>query len=477
MATPWAADSPRCRGHEVPAPQGTTSSATFVISAASHQQLAYETYHTDGRTIVGPLSHALAVALPRLRSGDSYRDLHSHVVEVIRGKGLAQSPQIEGPADIEVFGNLLTDHDAWVLVASDEGDGRLVLEGGELRGLGIDSEVEMRGSLASEDPDAVLATGRVVEASPLSSVVQLDSLPPPDADLAAARAFVTRESFGDLTTRIMVDEGVHPAIAALIRDSLEARWIVSVVTGADEGADGILSREGSDRVRLRTTHDENPVGAAFQVTDGRGAGELASHVEAFARNTYLRKLSPRDPTINVTLSLHPATADHATCRVETADTTTFAYATRLAEGQSDWRIVPSDEEVFVLKVTNHGASEPYFAILDLMPNGTIGQLHPPLQYSAAEARLLPGEEYMLPFCYAVDPVPGIEVIKLFATREPVDFRPLLTRRRMVSRGPPPSDLERLLGETYESTRSGSVGAAPAMASVSSVQIDVVLDRR
>ena len=120
-----------------------------------------------------------------------------------------------------------------------------------------------------------------------------------------------------------------------------------------------------------------------------------------------------------------------------------------------------------------------FAILDLMPNGEIYQLFPPPNYSLAEARLEPQQEYVLPSCYAVDPIPGLEVIKLFATREPVDFGPLLTRRgrnARASRGPL-HDLERLLIETYEGARSGRLGANPTMASVSSVQIEVLDNSR
>ena len=448
----------------------------IVISAASHQQTAWETYHTDGRTIVGSLSHALAVALPRMRHGESYRDLYGMVVEVMRGKRLPQAPQIEGPADLEVFGSLLTDYEAWVLVGSVEGDGKLVLEGGELRGLGVGSEVEIRGSVGSEQASAVLATGKVVESSPLSSVLQLDSPPPANADLTTGRAVVTRESLGDLTTKIMIDDSVDPATAGLIRDSLAARWVVSVIADAGAGADAVLSQESAGRVLLRTTYDGMPVGDATEVTDQRGVGRLVNLVEEFARNAYLRKLSPRDPTIDVTLSLHPATADHSSCNVREADTTRFVHATRLAEGHGDWRISPSPDEVFILKVRNNGASEPYFAILDLMPNGAISQLFPPTRYSAAEARLRPYQEYTLPYCYAVDPVPGLEVIKLFATREPVDFRPLTTSRGQRNRFGAPNDLERLFSETYQRTRSGEVGAKPALASVSSVQIEVVLDR-
>ena len=468
------AEAPRTR---VPGSRGGGGVDYVVISAASHQQLAWETYHTDG-TIVGPLSHALTVALPRMRKGNSYRDLHALIVEVLRGKRLPQSPQIEGPADTEVFGNQMTDYEAWVLVKSDEGDGSLTLEGGELRGLGTGSEVEIRASLGNDDPDAVLATGTVVKSSPLSSIVELDSLPSEDVDLTTGRAFVTRESFGDLTTKIALDEGMDSAIAEFIRDSLDASWIVSVVTEDDAGADGILAEEnGSGRIQLRTTYDRMPVGEPIDVADQRDAGRLATHVVKFARNAYLRKLNPTDPEIDVTLSLHPATADHASCTVAEADTTQYRNAERLIDGNSDWRITPSSVEVFVLKVTNNADSEPYFAILDLMPNGEISQLFPPVRYSIEEARLAPFQEFIVPTCFAVDAIPGLEMMKLFATREPVEFRPLLTvrgRQTRAARGPL-HDLERLFSEIYVRTRAGEVGPKPGMASVSSVQIEVVVD--
>ena len=440
-----------------------------VISAASHQQLAYETYHTDGRTIVGTLSHALSVALPRLRPGDSYRDLHSHLAEIIRSKQPGQSAQIEGAADIEVFGNLLTDPEEWVRVESDDGDGRLVLEGGELRGLGTASAVEIRGSAGSEDAEVALATGTVVESSPLHSVVELDSLPTylPSGgrDLAGARAFVTRESFGDLTAKIMVDASIDHDLAQLIRDSLDARWIISIVTDSDAGTDGVIAQEDAGRVRLIATHDHAPVGEAVEVVDDRGAGHLASHVEVFARSAYVRKLNPHDPSLEVTLSLHQWDGDPAQCHAS-ADAPNFVDEVRLTAGQA-----------FFLKVTNHTDAAPYFAILDLMPNGQLKQLFPEGRMTAEEARLAPNQELVLPGCWAVEPVEGIEVLKLFATREPVDFGPLVRSGGRTHRGggEAPNDLERLFAEAYSPTRSERVGATPAMASVSSVQIVVVLD--
>ena len=468
------AEAPQTPG---PSSRGASGVDYIVISAASHQQLAWETYHTDGKTIVGPLSHALTLALPKMREGNSYRDLHALIVEVIRGKQLPQSPQIEGPADTEVFGNQMTDYVSWVGVRTDQGDGDLVLDGGEFRGMGVGSEVEMRASLAADDPDAVLTTGKVVQSSPLSAVVRLDSVPSEGIDLTTSRAFITHESYGDLTTKVAIDGGMDPKVAGLIGDSLQARWIVSVVTDDEAGADGVLEEEGgSGRIQLRTMYDGMPVGEPLQVSDRRGAGVLAAHVENFARNAYLRKLTPNDPEIDVVLSLHPATADHATCTPARADTTRFGEAERLNDTNNDWRITPSSNEVFLLKITNRGDSRPYVTILDLMPNGDIYQLLPSPNYSLAEARLEPQQEYVLPSCYAVDPIPGLEVIKLFATREPVDFRSLLTRRRTAGAGSRGSlhDLERLLVESYDRARSAGVGAKPAMASVSSVQIEVVV---
>ena len=465
---------------EVPRTRGASALDYVVISASSHDEKAFETHHTDGRTIVGTLSHALSVALPRMRTGDSYRDLHSQVVEIIRAKQPGQSPQIEGTADMEVFGNLLADYEAWVRVGSDEGEGRLVLEGGELRGLGTRSEVEIRGRAGSGDAEVVLATGTVVESSPLSSVVQLDSLTAygdsllaRGENLTAARAFVTRESFGDLTARIMIDESVDPEVAELIRDSLSTRWIVSMTMEPDAGADGIVSQEGTGRVRLKRTHDGMPVGDAVEIVDGNGAGRLAILVESFARSEYLRKLNPHNSSIDVSLSLHPWDGDPRECREE-KDATGFVDEITLSAGRA-----------FFLKVTNHGGTNPYFAILNLMPNGAIGQLFPEPRHSSAAARLKPHGEVTLPGCWAaglmrersgrIVPVLGLEVLKLFATGEPVDFNPLINSsgtQHRSSRGPP-HDLERLFGNTYQRARSVRVGARPAMASVSSVQIEVV----
>ena len=477
------AEAPSAGG---PRARGGDELRYVVISAASHDELAWETYHTDGETPVGPLAHALSLALPKMRTGNSYRELHSQIVAITRNTRRPQSPQIEGPADTEVFGNQLIDYEPWVLVRSDEGDGRLELDGGELRGLGRDSEVEIRASMGADDPDALLATGRVVDPHPLWSVVELDSLPS-NVQFDGARAFVTRESFGDLTTKIAIAETMDPRYAENIRNALDSVWIVSVVTGSVAGADGILVQNDSGLVQLTTPHNEMPVG------DPLPLDAIHNHVAQFARNVYLRKLRPDDASIDVTLSLHPGTlvknrVDACPSSPESVvDTTRYVNAERLIARNADWRILyeerrPSElpNEGYYLRVSNNGESEVHFAILSLMSDGNIKLLYPKGLVTPAEAKLRARQTLTVPDCFVVTNSPGIDEIKLFATREPVDFAPLLAapRRTVGSRGDSEQhDLERLLTETYRPTRSESIGGKPSGTSISSILIDVVVNKQ
>ena len=144
------------------------------------------------------------------------------MVEVLRRKG-RHPPQIEGRADTKIFSNLPADYEHWVGIRFVGADGRLILDGGQFLGLGRGSELAIRGPLDSEDPSTVMATGRIVKSDAQGAVMELIGPPPEDFDLRSGRAFVTRQSFGNLAPRILIDGSVDVVLARLIRDSLEAR--------------------------------------------------------------------------------------------------------------------------------------------------------------------------------------------------------------------------------------------------------------
>lgn len=453
---------------------GSSGSAGYVVTtAASDRQRAWEVYHVDGETVVGSLTHALAVTLPRMRPGSTYRDLHAMITAVMRDKGLPQTPQIEGPGDAELFKRLVADSDEWVSVRSVERDGGLVLSAGHLRGLATDAQVEVHRADAIDpgDPSTLWARGVVTRSTPLRSFVQLLDQPPGNANLERGRVYVTRESFGDFSTEIRIGRTLDESVAPYVRDALKAHAIVSLVT---EGGAAVVEQEDGVVV-LNIADNNDPVGPAIVIRNEQDARTFADAVVAYARSRYLRNLAPNDPGIDVSLRLLPATSSRRRgCTPARADTSRFEHATRLGGEDQEWEIRPSANEVFILKVTNYRESTPYITIVDILPNGDVKQLYP----REGTRRLTPLQDHTVPMCFAVDPVSGVEVIKLFATREPVNFRPLLAagqRPLSPAAAERPHDVDSQWPENQMFPGREAANDWSDMVSVSSVRIHVKAD--
>jgi hypothetical protein len=449
-------------------PAGITNQV--VISAAGHWQPAWEVRTPDGE-FVGPLAHALAQTLPRLRRGDSYRTLHRHLSQVMQSTRKPNTPQVEGNADLQVFGGEIADSGPWLEVDSIVGD-RAYLAMGLVHGLHPGSEITLYdGSPNTGDSLAALAAGHVLEAKFASSIIALgESLSnPPEA--TRIRAVVTRHESGDQVARIMFASDVAEPTRIRLIEELRSIWTLSI---AEDGADARIE-ETPEGLIARTIYDGVVVAGPSPLVSSGELVEFLSQLRTFSRNAFLQKLNPQTPEIDVTLLLVPAThrspPPGQVCRADQSDTLRFR-GRPLDQSGSDWVMEPSDH--YLLRVKNNRPDPVFFTILDLRPGGQIWQAFPRPRHTPSEARLRANEELLVPVCYQVDPgeVAGIRTVKLFATQEPIDLEPLTTR------GPGGADvsnmhpLERLLAKTYRSRRSDSP-SLKGMASTSSVRIQVV----
>ena len=170
-------------------------------------------------------------------------------------------------------------------------------------------------------------------------------------------------------------------------------------------------------------------------------------VRGYARNRYLRQIEMTDPRINVTMELIPTRiVDYSCVR---ADTPVVA-GKRDAGGE--WELVPKD--VYLLRIRNEGEDTAYISILDLTPDGRVGQLFPNRQNLGADNKLPPHRSFVIHDCFAVEPPDGVEVLKLFATRERVDFTPVLSERGEGPGGRGSlTPLQQLLSDAYRGTRA------------------------
>lgn len=430
-----------------------------VFSAASQRQVAYETWDIDGKTKVGSLSYAIARTLPEAGPGTTYRTLFAQITRSLSGK-VMQNPQMEGTADAQLFSGLLSQQLPYVEVESADATG-VTLAAGSLMGLNAGTRLLVHEvGTARPDPGTAMATIRVVDVTATSASAEIvEGALSPNA--AGAWSFIIERTYGDLALRVRLDETLLPRD----RDGLERVFTeTGIIQIVEEGADVVIVDRGALPVARTVMGDlELAVGAV----------DVSRAVEDFARNRYLRRLSFSADDLQVEFDFSPVEIERDRLGRATgcapADWSPGAHADK-SLGGSQFSLAPGD--AYRLRARNVGERRAFVTVLDLLPKGGIKVLRPRDDESPASYELDVDGEMDLG-CYQITDEAGQEVLKLFATRTPQDFRAMFgTRGTRGARGGDLSVLEALLASTYTATRSSEIGQPVGAATTQSVLIRV-----
>jgi hypothetical protein len=444
---------------------GDSGLGTFtVISGARHDQVSNETYDAD-RNPVGSLSYALSIALPLARRGETYRALHDRIALAMAGMNLfGQRPQIEGSVDAPLFSGNVIEQTPYFQVASVSGDTLIRLKGGKIVGLYPGTRVTMHRAGTTSPTGIGIVSGVVVSADDARADVKVGSLA---RSAATAWAFVTEYSFGDLKVRVRPDPALSAAAKTMVTRALSTLKAVEVAS------------ERPDLVVRPATPASS--GLVLSTVDGTTLGEpipagsdaaMKERVLGFARNQMLRRLNLSDPSTRVRLELVRTvprvrgSGSEMTC--DATPPVPLPAQPRTTEGIV---LKPGDE--YTLKMVNEGTTAAYVAILDLTPDGKVSQLYP-LEDKLGSDNLLPaGATFIIPdICFYAEPPAGVEMIKLFATRERFDFAPILTGRTTRSSAPTP--LEQLFDGVYTGVRTAPLRAS-GLGTTSSITVTIEKD--
>src|SRR2546425_945030 len=378
-----------------------------------------------------------------------------------------QQPQIEGAEDTKVFSGLAMTQTPYFKVATVTADSGVTLRGGSLLGLLPGTQVAFLPA-GTRDPRGVppLASGVVRRAEPGTATVTLTGRATA-ADLKSSWVFVTQYAYGDLRVRVKLD----PALASGLRDSIRAALaavpIVQVVTTRPDLLVTLATPSSTASIVVIAAADNAPVTGSIEPTNQDAAAAIREAARAYARNRYLRQIEMTDPRIRVSLELIPTRiVDYSCVRSDTP----VVPGKRGAGGE--WELVPKD--VYLLKIRNEGEDAAFVSILDLTPDGRVGQLFPNPRNLGTDNNLPPHRSYVISDCYVVEPPEGVEVLKLFATRERVDFTPVLVEGHPGTRGGTGSlsQLQQLLSDAYRGSRSDPATTPPSTGTTYGITIIV-----
>lgn len=389
----------------------------------------------SGETTYGSLTFALYRALEAIGPQETCFNLFDRVRQQMASLVPEQHPQMQGNGNLLLFSGKAVTLPKYVPIRKVEHAKFVWVEGGELAGLGIGSQLAFF-PIGTTDTlgKTPLAIGTVVETEPTASGVNLQKGISPDL-LRQSRAYLRYQNFGPLRLRVRcnVSNGVF-------KNELLERMKTYPNLLLNKGTFDVEIAQKDGQIIL-----QNAAGHDLEKKSNQNADFWVEKMIAYMRGLWLRKVDFQDDAVCCEFDIVTAKKGQTRTVNDTISLFTRRDETGVVSIQAG--------ENLVVKVRNKGTKPAYFTLLDFQPDGVINMV---LQ-NFEQVRLEPGQTWWSDTNGRYKPGPvnppyGTEMIKLYATEYPVDFLPLLS----ATRGPAHqlrNDLERLFDETRSANRS------------------------
>lgn len=218
--------------------------------------------------------------------------------------------------------------------------------------------------------------------------------------------------------------------------------------------DFIIEAGGRGNIDMIRSTD-NKVFAENLSSDNNYA-ELVETLKAFSRGTYMKNLELTDPRYNVVFEFIPVRYE-----VLADDSYKVTDTLKIEDISDNGRMFfkESDQIAILIKASHIGTNDAYFSVIDIQPDGGINGIlpaeDPTLKQNPEDFRIKAGQSFIVPGSFVTFQAPyGMEVFKLFASKEPIDFTPILTKKPRMR--DIEYQLETLFREGYSQANRGGI---------------------
>lgn len=417
---------------------GRETGAVVLMAGAAASQNQYELLDYDNQ-LVGPLAFGFAEAMLTIDGQTTYKTLFAQLLTVVRREALRQhrgltTPTLEGDVQYRLLGGDLVLPSLLTKVKLEAQRQFRYLKGG-LQGYLPGSTVMVR-VVRGDGSTTDSLSGRIIEATPLESVVELTE-PLPTADSVQVQTTLFRQAFRPGIARVTLADDMP-------RRTEIAGWLQALpgISLAQNEADWLIRPVG-DSVVLCRAGDGEPV----ETVDLAQLSILPTRLLAHTQADWLSELTMINPHMQVEASLTPAQLDAPADRVLTT------YATELRNGLPVLRT--NQQAIFTLR--NTGTRPYYVTLIDIQPNAEMSIPLPNEQYPVDSLWLRPGQcrTYLVP---NIAPPLGLETFKILLSAQPPDLGTLLqSRGARLTSTTPTHPLLTLLGNRLRNTPQQTIG--------------------
>ena len=447
-----------------------------IISGASANELNYETFDQEGKK-VGSLSYAVSRALTKADQHTTFEGLFDRIKLDMANFASRQTPQIEGDVNMLVFNGETQKLKEYYKVKEMLDDKMVVINTGHLAGLFEGTTLAFYDIDADTSKAQPKALGTIVNAYTFESDVELDrSLSKEDA--MSAWAYVINKNFGNILVKVKLDvQGKEPFTNELKKKLAEQKFIKLVESDPDiqiEMNNEFTATRGGDHLQITTDKDyvyyNKPVNYNYVDVE---VNNIIRQTLSFAQAKYLRTLELTNKDLEVTLEFVPVEVERAG-RSEKITRRLDIKEKKNKQGIIEFKL----EDRFIFKITNRGTKDAYYCILDIQPDNVVNALVPFGNRTADEYLIKAGESKELTAdIYSLGKPLGLESLKLIATEQPIDLRPLIASRGAKTRASQ-NPFESLLSYSYQLDQAGKRGAMtqsvpPASGHISTIFFKIV----
>ena len=441
---------------EVGAVGEETSPKFAAITAATSRESAFE-HFVDGQDH-GALTYFLARQLSTAKAGTTYREIMDSVAGNVTANYPGQHPSLEGAeADQYVFGDGSSLVRVYVAASPSLINAhRVTLNVGQVQGATVGSayDVYPPGSKKFSPPERPVARVRLASVSALTSEASILS----GGSIAPSSRAVEREhQYGNSRLRVFLDGVENSTTLQSIRTALQSLANIEVVDRPT--ACNMQLKEAGGRIQTLAA-DSTTLSTPVAVSDAAAVDRIVGQVKLWAKWFSVLSIHNPQSEIDLQFALKGSQTRDPMARV----------------GKPDMGV--REGENVEATLTNSGARDVYFAILDLSSDGSVALVYPVVEGTAAV--LKPGQSLSRTFTTFVPKGRSFvtDILKVFASFKPIDLRPL-TQGPVRDITDDSDPLQALLNESVGGTRGvTSVLAKPTdLGTWNSVQRVLVVRRR
>ncbi|MCB9262303.1 MAG: caspase family protein [Flavobacteriales bacterium] len=409
--------------------------APFVIISAS--QAKEVNYEYNG---AGSLSTAFSRSIDHLNGDMTYRAFFGQILKEMSVIAPSQKPAIEGDVDRVFFAGQIVEQEPFYTSFKIKNN-EAWISGGNLNGIFEGSEIAIFpiGTSTTSDKKSI-ATGEVIVAYGTWSKIRMsETLSGSEDDYWF---FVTKASMGNVKLNIKISFK-DKSIKNQLIDSL-AKVPLFYIT--EDDVDYIIEDGGRNNLDIVRASDGEIVAEQIGLDE---IDDVVEILKQFARGNYIKNLELSDPSFNVAFEFLPVIVDEDGFPIEELN---------IEELTHDGIIEIPENICAKIRVINKGRKDAYFSILDIQPDGKINGIipsdDPELHQNPEEFFVKAGDTMIIKDLIIYFGAPyGMEVFKLFASKGPIDFTPVITKKpRTRSKV---SNLETLFDDVYNVSSRGA----------------------